>query len=351
MYILFAILAFGILIFVHELGHFLAAKSLGVKVNEFAICMGPAIFKKTVGETTYSLRTIPIGGYCAMEGEDEASDNPRAFTSAKWWKRLIILAAGAFMNFVIGFLIVLFLYSGAHGFSTTQIAEFLPESPMEIHGLQEGDYFYSIDGQRVNTLTDVQLYLSRNTTGKCDLVVLRDGEKVKMQDFPLEKKEYDTESGKQLLYGFTPGYEEATPLTVLRNSWYTCGDFCRMVWMGLEDLITGRAGLDEMGGPVAIVNTMSEAGKAAKTTAEGILDVLYLTAFIAANLAVMNMLPIPALDGGRIFFLLVTAAIQGIFRRKIDPKYEGYIHGAGMVLLLLFMAFITFHDVWKLIFR
>ena len=205
MYILFAILAFGVLIFVHELGHFIAAKSLGVKVNEFAICMGPAIFQKTVGETTYSLRTTPIGGYCAMEGEDEASDNPRAFTSAKWWKRLIILAAGAFMNFVIGFLIVLLLYCGAQGFSTTQVAEFLPESPMEVHGMQEGDYFYSIDGIRVYTLTDIQLYLSRNTTGKCDLVVLRDGEKVEMPDFVLEKKEYETENGKELLYGFTPG--------------------------------------------------------------------------------------------------------------------------------------------------
>ncbi|MBE6932250.1 MAG: site-2 protease family protein [Ruminococcaceae bacterium] len=351
MYILFAILAFGILIFVHELGHFIAAKSLGVKVNEFAICMGPAIFQKTVGETTYSLRSIPIGGYCAMEGEDEASDSPRAFTSAKWWKRLIILAAGAFMNFVIGFLIVLLLFSTADGFSTTQVSKFLPDSPMEVHGMQEGDYFYSIDGSRVYTLTDIQLYLSRNATGKCDLVVLRDGEKVEMPDFTLEKKEYETEKGKELLYGFTVGYEEATASSVLRNSWYACMDFCRMVWMGLEDLITGRAGLNEVGGPVAIVNTMSETGKAAKTTAEGIRDVLYLTAFIAVNLAVMNMLPIPALDGGRIFFLLVTAAIEGIFRKKIDPKYEGYIHGAGMVLLLLFMAFITFHDVWKLIFR
>ena len=351
MYILFAILAFGILIFVHELGHFIAAKLLGVKVNEFAICMGPAIYQKTVGETTYSLRSIPIGGYCAMEGEDEASDNPRAFTSAKWWKRLIILAAGAFMNFVIGFLIVLLLFCGAKGFSTTQIAEFLPDSPMELHGMQEGDYFYSIDGERVYTLTDIQLYLSRNTTGACDLVVLRHGEKVSIPGFVLEKREYETENGKELLYGFTPGYEEATPSAVLRNSWYTCVDFSRMVWMGLEDLITGRAGLNEMGGPVTIVHTMSETGKAARTTAEGIQNVLYLTAFIAVNLAVMNMLPIPALDGGRIFFLLVTVLIEGIFRRKIDPKYEGYIHGAGMVLLLLFMAFITFHDVWMLIFR
>ncbi len=351
MYILLAILIFGVLIFVHELGHFIAAKSLGVKVNEFAICMGPALLQKTVGETTYSLRCIPIGGYCAMEGEDEASDNPRAFTSAKWWKRLIILAAGAFMNFAAGFLIVLLLFSSAQGFSTPQIAQFYPESPMEQHGLQEGDTFLSIDGSRVFTSNDVKMLLDRNTTGSCELVVLRDGEKLSLSDFTLEKKEFETESGKALLYGFTLGYEEATPGVVLRNSWYQCLDFSRMVWMGLEDLITGRAGLSDMGGPVTIVHTMSETGKAAATTAEGMLDVFYLAAFIAVNLAVMNLLPIPALDGGRIFFLLVTAALEAILGRKINPKYEGYIHGAGMILLLLFMAFITFHDVWMLIFR
>lgn len=351
MYILLAILVFGILIFVHELGHFIAAKLLGVKVNEFAICMGPAIVQKTVGETTYSLRCIPIGGYCAMEGEDEASDSPRAFTSARWWKRLIILAAGSFMNFVTGFVIVLLVFSSAQAFSTAQIVEFSPDSPMQAQGLQVGDTFYSMDGERVYNSSNVKMLLSRNTTGVCDLVILRDGEKVSMPDFVLEQREYETENGKEMLYGFTLGYEEATPAVVLRNSWYACVDFCRLVRMGLQDLITGRAGLSDMGGPVTIVHTMSETGKAAKTTADGLLNVFYLSAFIAVNLAVMNMLPIPALDGGRIFFLLVTVVLEAIFRRKIDPKYEGYIHGAGMVLLLLFMAFITFHDVWMLIFR
>ncbi len=351
MYIFLAILIFGILIFVHELGHFIAAKSLGVKVNEFAICMGPALFQKTVGETTYSLRCIPIGGFCAMEGEDEASDNPRAFTSAKWWKRLIILVAGSFMNFLAGFVIVSLVFSSAQSFYAPQIGSFYPESPLEAHGLQVGDTFYSIDGERVYLYSDVSLLLDRNTKGSAELVVLRNGEKISFSGFPLERREYEIDGEKQLLYGMTLSAREANLGRHLKNSWYTCLDFSRMVRMGLSDLFTGRAGLNDMGGPVTIVHTMSESGKAAPTRAAGVQNVFYLAAFIAVNLAVMNMLPIPALDGGRVFFLLVTTLLQLVLRRRIDPKYEGYIHGAGMVLLLLFMAFITFHDVWMLIFR
>ena len=351
MYILLAILIFGALIFVHELGHFLAAKSLGVKVNEFAICMGPAIVQKTVGETTYSLRCIPIGGYCAMEGEDAASDNPRAFTSAKWWKRLIILVAGSFMNFLAGFLIITLVFSSAEGFRTTRIESVLPDSAMEEGGLLAGDTIWSIDGQRVYLASDVELFLDRLREPETEITVLRDGEKKTFSNFFVERREFEQDGKKELKYGVVLGAEDATFGRLLRNSWYSCIDFCRMVWMGLSDLITGRAGLKDMGGPVTIVHTMNETGKAAENTAEGVLNVLYLAAFIAVNLAVMNMLPIPALDGGRVFLLLVTTAIEAITRKKIDPKYEGYIHAAGMVLLLAFMAFITFHDVWMLIFK
>ena len=351
MYILLAILIFGVLIFVHELGHFIAAKSLGVKVNEFAICMGPAIVRKTVGETTYSLRCIPVGGFCAMEGEDEASDNPRAFTSAKWWKRLIILVAGSFMNFLAGFIIITLVFSSAQGFSTARIDSFFPDSAMEAGGLLPGDTFYSINGQRVYLSSDVSLLLGRLREPEAEITVLRDGKKQTFSDFHVEKHEYEIDGEKQMLYGMNLGYEEATFGRLLRNSWYSCVDFCRMVWMGLSDLLTGRAGLNDLGGPVTIVHTMSETGKAAETTAAGILNVLYLAAFIAVNLAVMNMLPIPALDGGRVFLLLVTTVLEKLLRRKIDPKYEGYIHAAGMVLLLGFMAFITFHDVWMLLFK
>ena len=351
MYIVLAILIFGILIFVHELGHFLTAKATGVKVNEFAICMGPVLWQKTVGETTYSLRCIPIGGFCAMEGEDALSENPRAFTSAKWWKRFLILVAGAAMNYLLGLIIVTILFSSAKGFYTPTIDSFFPDSPMQASGLMEGDTFYSIDGERVYLYQDVSMLLERNTTGTAQLVVKRDGKMVQLTDFPLAKIEYEIDGEKQLRYGMNLGAVETGFGALLKNSWYTCIDFSRMVRMGLSDLITGQVGLSDMGGPVTIVHTMSESGKAAENTAEGIQNVFYLAAFIAVNLAVMNLLPIPALDGGRIFFLLVTTLLEFLLHRKINPKYEGYIHAGGMILLLLFMAFITFHDVWMLIFK
>ena len=351
MYILLAILIFGLLIIVHELGHFIAAKSLGVKVNEFSVCMGPPIVQKTFGETTYSLRCIPIGGFCAMEGEDEASENPRAFTSAKWWKRLIILAAGPFMNFLAGFIIIALVFSGAEAFGTPTVESVYPDSAMEEAGVLPGDTLYSVDGQRVYLDSDVSLLLSRLRSERTDLVVKRDGQKVSLSDVLIEKREFEVDGETRLLYGINLMTEPASFGALMRNSWYSCIDFSRMVWMGLSDLITGRAGLGDVGGPVTIVHTMSETGKAAETTAAGIQNVFYLAAFIAVNLAVMNLLPIPALDGGRIFFLLVTVLLETLLRRKINPKYEGYIHAAGMVLLLGLMAFITFHDVWMLVFK
>ena len=159
MYILFAILIFGFLIFIHELGHFLTAKALDVQVNEFSICMGPAILKKQKGETLYSLRCIPVGGYCAMEGEDEESDNPRAFTSKTWWKRLIILAAGSFMNFLTGLVVLALIYSCVAGFSTAKISGFFDGCPLESsQGLQVGDELYKIDGACISTPTSARFW-------------------------------------------------------------------------------------------------------------------------------------------------------------------------------------------------
>ena len=350
MYILIAILVFGILIFVHELGHFLSAKALGVQVNEFSVCMGPAIWKKQKGETLYALRCIPIGGYCAMEGEDEESENPRAFTSQPWWKRLIILLAGSFMNFVAGLLVVVILYSGAQGFSTPHISGFFAGCPLQSEsGLQEGDELYKIDGRRVFTYSDVGMLLGRNDTGVYDLVVRRDGKLVELHDFAMQPQLYTVDGEQQYKYGLYFAAEEKTVGTVLKNSWNTSLDFARLVWMGLEDLVSGLVSVDEMSGPVGIVSVISETGKASETVSAGLANVAYLAAFIAVNLAVMNLLPLPALDGGRIFLLLVNTVVYAVTKKKIPPKFEGYIHAAGMVILLAFMAFVTFKDIWKLL--
>ena len=346
-YVIFAILIFGVLIAVHELGHFLTAKACGVQVDEFAVGMGPALWKKQKGETLYSLRILPFGGYCAMAGEDESSDNPRAFTNQAPWKRALILVAGAAMNFLLGLLIILCLYLGATGFRAPIIAGFFDNCPYEsAEGLQVGDRFYRIDGKRVYQYYDVGDLLAEGD-GTYDLVMIRDGKKVRLKDFSMTPIKYD--NVEQLKYGFYLGAEKATPLVKLRYTWDTAMSFCRMVWTGLRMLINGQVGVKDLSGPVGIVDLMAETGQQAATTADALYSILYLGAFIAVNLAIMNMLPIPALDGGRVFFLLVTWLIESVTHRRLNPRYEAYIHAAGLVLLLGLMVFVVFNDVVKLI--
>ena len=345
-YVILAILLFGVLIFVHELGHFVTAKLSGVQVNEFALFMGPALWKKQKGETTYSLRCIPIGGYCAMEGEDEDSDNPRAFGRAKVWKRLIILAAGSFMNFVCGFLILLIVLSVTKGgFYTRELTDMVDDRPFA-SSLQAGDEFYSINGERVYIGGDIEMLLDRDTDGYQDITVRRDGALVELKNVPIAR-DYIAADGTER-YGFSLGAEEKTFTSVLSNTWRNCKDFVRLVRMGLQDIFTGRATVKDMSGAVGVIAEVAKQGTQAETVSLGLANVFYLFAFIAVNLAVMNMLPIPALDGGRIVCLLVTTAVEKLFRRKINPKYEAYLNGAFMVLLLIFMALITFKDVFQI---
>lgn len=349
LYIIIAILIFGILIAVHELGHFAAAKACGVKVEEFAIGMGPAIVKKQRGETLYSLRCIPMGGFCAMAGEDEESEDPRAFTSQPAWKRVIILVSGALMNFIFGLLVVLLLYADAQAFRAPVLEGFMDGCPYEsADALQAGDRFYSIDGKRIYQYYDVSDFLSQGS-GVHDIVVKRGGEKVRLDDFeivPVEYEGYDTK-----MYGFYFGYDEATFGAKLTHTWNTCMEFGRWVWMGLSQLVSGQVGMKDMAGPVGIVEMMAETGQQAASVKDAIYDIFYLGAFIAVNLALMNMLPIPALDGGRVFFLIITWIIESLTRKKLNPKYEGYIHAAGMALLLGLMALVMLNDIVRIVTR
>ena len=231
MSILFAILLFSFLIFIHEFGHFIAAKLSNVQVNEFSLFMGPAIFKKQHGETLYALRCIPIGGYCAMEGEDVDTDNPRSFQKADWWKRLIILVAGAAMNFVVGVLIMVIVFLPAQRFVTPTVASFETWSTVQgAEGLQVGDTFLEVDGEKIYTQSNVSLMLSLNPGDIHDLVVERNGQKVVLDDFEMKKHEITNEDGtKSLLYGFSFGIEDATFGSKLKNAWYSCLDTVRPV--------------------------------------------------------------------------------------------------------------------------
>lgn len=349
MYIIIAIIIFGILIAIHEFGHFTAAKLCGVKVEEFAIGMGPALFKKQKGETVYALRILPIGGFCAMAGEDEESDDPRAFTNQGFWKKFVILCAGSFMNLVLGIVLILIMYAGAQAFVTPTIDHFMDGCPYEgTEAMQAGDTFYSIDGQRIYLVSDVSSFLMRGD-GVYDIVMLRDGEKVELKDFALTTKTYAEYANDGPKYGFIFGYTEATFGTKLEYTWNTTLEFSCLVWLGLGDLINGKVGLKDMSGPVGIVDMMNEVGQQAESTKAAADNLLYISAFIAVNLAIMNMLPIPALDGGRVFLMIVTVIIEAVSRKKLDPKYEGYIHLGGMVLLLGLMALVMYNDIAKLI--
>lgn len=349
LYVILAILIFGALVAFHEFGHFSAAKLCGVRVEEFAVGMGPALWKKKRGETEYSLRAIPFGGYCAMTGEDGESEDPRAFGNQSVWKRLLILAAGSFNNFLMGFVIVLILQL-CYGLVPTDapvIDYFMEGCPYEsAEGLQAGDRFVSINGHEVSTYGEASAYLAED--GVYDFVVERRGKLVELHDFVMERRAYPGQ--ERLLFGFVfGGYEKASLGQNLQAAWEQTKEFVSMVWESLRMLVHGEVGVNDLSGPVGIVDMMAETGAQQQTTAAALDWIFTFGAFIAVNLAVMNMLPIPALDGGRVFFLLVTAAIEAVTRKKINPKYEGYIHAAGMVLLLALMAYVMLHDIFRIV--
>ena len=350
MVIVFAILLFSLLIFVHEFGHFITAKLCGVQVNEFAIFMGPPIVKWKRGETQYSIRCIPIGGYCAMEGEDEVTDNPRAFTRAKWWKRLIILIAGSAMNFIAGLVLLFCVVSAVPQYATTDVEFVEPASSLaEGNGIQTGDRLLEIDGEKLYVQSDFSLILAVKGGLTHDVLVERDGEKVLLDDVLFEGRQFDNGDGTtSLRYGITFSVEDATFGKKLGYTWNCALDYVRIVRLSIGMLLKGDAGISDMSGPVGIVQQMSATASASESVMDALYRMLDFGAMIAINLAVMNLLPVPALDGGRAVCLLLTAAVEGITKKKINPKYEGYLHAAGMILLLGFMAIITLKDIFGL---
>ncbi len=350
LYILLAILLFGVLIAIHEFGHFFTAKLLGVKVNEFSIGMGPLLLSRQKGETLYSLRALPIGGYCAMEGEDEDTGDPRAFARQPGWKKIIILCAGSFMNFVLGLVITVVLFLGIGQVRAPVVTEFAPEFQCEgADGLMAGDRLLKIDGHGVWEYSDVQTYLSRNDGNGVELTVERDGKKLDLGLVPMYRMDYTYEG--QTNHGFGLIFGAVDDLSVpqrIGQGAVESVNFVRLVWMSLGDLVTGRVSVDQLSGVIGVVDIVSEAGAGSSTVAEGIMNVFYFMALIAVNLAVMNMLPIPALDGGRVFFVLLNGLLWLICRKRIPEKYEGYVHAAAFVLLMGLMALVAFHDVWNI---
>lgn len=346
--IIVSILIFSFLIFVHELGHFLAAKLSGVQVNEFAMFMGPAIVKWKRGETEYSIRCIPIGGFCAMEGEDEDTKNPRSFKKAAWWKRLIILLAGSFMNFLAGVLIYAALFLPAQQVVAPVIVEFTDCCQFAGEdGLHLGDEILEIDGEKIYVNNDISTVLNMNPTINHDIVVKRGDEILEFNDFHMGHMCPTDNQQERLHYGFSYGkVVDMTPGKMLGYVGKVVMDDIRMVRLSLKMLFGGQAGFKDLSGPVGIVQIMTETATSTSNNTDAILTLLSFGAFIAINLAVMNLLPIPALDGGRVLGLLLTTVIEAVTRKKLNPKIEGYIHSVGMIILLALMALILFKDIF-----
>ena len=359
MYILIAILMFGILIALHEFGHFAAAKLCGVKVNEFAIGMGPLLLHKQGKETEYSLRLLPIGGFCAMEGEEKGcSSDPRAFPNRPWYQRLIILLAGVFMNFLTGLVIVLILLAPAQAFRTPEISGFSEGVAVEAQGtLQAGDRIIRVDGHAVYLQPDISFFLGRVTGDRVDLEVERNGRRLALPAVPLTAVPQSDGSERLMLGIYMQEFEEATLFAKLKYAWLECADNVRMVWYSLGELLRGAVGLRDMSGPVGIIDMVGQVGEQGAQAAEaagtsaflGALEgILSLTSFISINLAVMNLLPIPALDGGQIFFMGVNGVYTAITKKKLDPKYLGWVSAAGFACLMALMLAVAVSDILKL---
>lgn len=350
--IIIGVFLFSITIFVHELGHFMFAKWSGVTVHKFALGMGPALFKFQKGETEYSLRIFPIGGYCAMEGEDEESDEEGAFGKKPVWKRICIVAAGACMNFILGIVLMGIVLAQAPVLHTTTVSEFSNDA-LSSQQLQVGDKILSINGYNVHTVKDIS-----NALGFAGLVADKDADTISV---PIEVQRG---SDKVTLDGVTFALKKdngnnvtsidfdtttvsKTFVTVISRSFLDSFASVKQVWASLGLLITGKVSISMMAGPVGMTSAMSQV--ASQSMQQGgfglaVMNLIRIIALITINLGVMNLLPLPALDGGRLFFLL----IEGIRRKPINPKYEGYIHAIGFVLFIALFIFLAFNDTFRI---
>ena len=343
--IIAAVLVFGIIIAVHEAGHLIAAKSVGVKVHEFAIGMGPKLFSFTKGGTAYSLRLLPIGGFCSMEGEDENSDNPDALCNKSVWARLLVMVSGALMNVILGLVIYIVIISAVPGdIGFNVIGEVIDNSPAMEAGLQPGDKIVKVNGKRVHLASEVRFELFKTEGQEAELVLNRNGEKITKRITPMlqEGKSVDANGNEitvnQYFFGYRAREDQKTVWNVLKYAYYQSWFTIDVVIYSLGQLIQGKVGLNEMSGPVGIVNQIGQSARA------GFLDLLSFMALITINLGVFNLLPIPALDGGRILFLI----IEIIRRKPLNPEREGMVHFIGLVLLMILMVVVTWSDIIKL---
>ncbi len=344
LYILIAIFVFGILILIHEAGHFFFARLFGVTIKEFSVGMGPKLLQRVSKKTgiAYSLRALPVGGYVSMVGEDDETDDPNALNRKPYWQRFIILAAGASVNILAGILVMTILVVTTPHLPSTVIYEFMEGSTSNVGvtedgGLRENDRVIAVDGVAVHTANELVYEIMHRATGPVDVTVIRNGETLVLKDvsFPLTVEQGIT-FGSADFYVYA---EQKTVTAVIKHAFFRSVSTVKMIWESLIDLVRGKYGVEAVSGPVGATKAVSEAA------ASGAAELAYLAVVISMNLGIMNLLPFPALDGGRILFLLIEA----VFHRPIPRSVEGAINMIGFAALMLLMIVITVKDVADLI--
>lgn len=336
MTIIAAILLFGLIVFIHELGHFLFAKRAGVTIHEFSIGMGPKLFSKKKDEIMYSVRALPLGGYVSMEGEDGENHNPNSFGNKTILQRASILFAGPMFNIILTIILfaMVFMYVGIPSNSNI-LGEIVPNSPALRAGLRENDRIIKIDGKNTNSWEEIVKNI-RNTDGKeIKLEIKRDGKNENINLKPIEN-----EQGNYVI-GITQTREKSIIKSISAAFMQTI-NMAKQIFIFFGQLITNSipGGFENaVAGPVGVIGVVSDAAKM------GIPTLINIGAMISLNLGIFNLLPIPALDGGKLFLLFIEAIRGG---KKLDPNKEAILNMAGFMLLMGFMVFVTYKDITKL---
>lgn len=346
--VIYLILILGLLIFVHELGHFIAAKKIGVYVSEFALGMGPKIFsfkrKKHNDPTEYSLRLLPIGGYCAMAGEvgeDQKGLKKEEFMcNRSKWERFLILIAGVTMNVITAF-VILFMQALIFGYGEQKsVVGYVPEGyPVSEAGIEVGDRVIKLNGYKVNTWDKMTLVLNlKNKNDSYEFVIKKKDGSIKTYNVT-PKIEVNEDGTETKVFGLGVGDKTYHGLiNAIKYAFVKLGSIITTMWMILISLFTGKLGLSSLSGPVGMYTIVGESAKV------GFSSIMYLTAYLSLNLAVINAIPFPAFDGGRVLFVVIEA-IKG---SKVNPKVENIFHTVGFILLMLLMVYITIQDIIKL---
>lgn len=336
--IVLAILVFSLIVFVHELGHFLLAKMNKIRVDEFSIGMGPRLLSTVKGETRYSLKLFPIGGSCMM-GEDDVDDmSEGSFNSKSVWARIAVVAAGAVFNFILAFIFAVIIV-GYTGYDEPVISGVLPGYSAEAEGMQEGDRIVRMNGKKINVWREVTYYNMFHAGETVELVYERDGEKYEVTIVPKQD-----EDGNYLMGVTSPAqYKKANVFTAIQYGVYEVKFWISTTLESLKMLITGSVGVDQLSGPVGIVDVVDDTYQQSKEYGAVVvlMQMLNIGILLSANLGVMNLLPLPALDGGRLVFLVIEA-IRG---KRVAPDKEGMVHFVGMMLLFALMIFVLFNDL------